>query len=49
MKNSQNFNLDTFLSESFKTFLALFRNSSKDLFKNASLLHAKTKGKGEIV
>ena len=49
VKNSQNFNLDAFLSESFKTFLALCKNSSKELFKNASVLHAKTEEKGEIV
>ena len=40
---------NSFLSESLKTFLALCKNSSKELFKNASLLHAKTEEKGEIV
>ena len=49
VKNSQNFNLDTFLSESLKTFLAICKNSSRELFNNASLLHAKTEEKGEIV
>ena len=48
-KNSQNFNLDTFLPESLKTFLALCNNSLKELFKNASHLDAKTEEKGGIV